>query len=213
MLKKNTVQPENSFDPEYVPSLTKALKIIKKLDDLGMLDYINGILEEDNTMKSVYTLIKSDEAISFMANADHLTALLAILSDKDNINAIVNLATIISALQKVGLLDPVIGMLKDDDVINAVMSLISNDFTMNLIANGKPLLNSLGKLDIEKMPKYIDMLNAIGSDIENDKVPSVKGLTGLIHELENKDTQKGLGIVFHLLKSLGKANSKSTTRE
>ncbi|ASI13452.1 DUF1641 superfamily protein [Candidatus Mancarchaeum acidiphilum] len=207
MLKNNPVNSENSFDPEYAPSITKALKMIKKLDDLGMLDYMSEVLDTEDTMESISTLIKSDEAVALRAKADQLRPLVGIIADKDTMSAIANLATILSALQKVGLLDPVIGMLKDDEVINAVMGLISNDFTMNLIANAKPILNSLSKLDLSAIPKYLDVLSSALTYMENGTIPPVKGLTGMLHELGDKDTQKGLGIVFYLLKSLGSANS------
>ncbi len=198
---------EKLMKPEYLSSLTRVVEIIKKLDNLGLLDLISGILSDDETLKKVFSLLTSDDVLSLITKTDSVMALLKIMSDEKNVKALSNLLEMVTVIQNKGLLDPVLGVLKDDKAIGTLIGLVSNDFTMNLIMNQKTILNSLGTLDLSVTPRYINMFKAIENAIKTDKVTPVDGMIGTLHVMKDEDVQKGLGIVFSILRSLGKTCS------
>ncbi|KJE48982.1 MULTISPECIES: DUF1641 domain-containing protein [Acidiplasma] len=200
-------QLEKLMKPEYISSLTRLIELVKKLDNMGFLDVISGILSDEDTMKTIFGLITSDDVLSLTTKSDSIMAMLKIISEQKNIKALSNLLEIITVMQGKGLLDPIMGILNDDESMGAVMGLISNDFTMNLIMNNKLILNSLGTLDLSVTPHYVNMIKAIENAIKNETVTPVGGMMGTLHAMKDEDTQKGLGIVFSILKSLGKTCS------
>ncbi len=197
-------QLEKLMKPEYIASLTRAIEIIKKLDNLGFLDVISGILDDEDTMKTIFGILTSDDVLSLTTKQDSIMALLHMMSEETNIKALNNLLEMLAIMQNKGLLDPVMGILKDDESMGTLMGLVSNDFTMGLIMNEKPILNALGTLDLSVVPHYVSMIKAIENAIKTETVTPVGGMMGTLHAMKDEDTQKGLGIVFSILKSLGK---------
>ena len=200
-------QLEKLMKPEYISSLTRAIELIRKLDNLGFLDVISGILSDDATLTSVFSLLTSDDVLALTTKKDSVMVLLKIMSEEKNVKALSNLLEIVSVMQNKGIIDPIMGVLKDDGAMGMLMGLMSNDFTMNLIMNEKPILASLGTLDLSVAPHYVNMIKAVENAIKTDTVTPVGGMMGTLHAMKDEDAQKGLGIVFSILRSLGKTCS------
>ena len=200
-------QLEKLMKPEYISSLTRAVELIKKLDNLGFLDVISGILSDDETMKTVFGLLTSDDVLSLTTKTDSVMVLLKIMSEEKNVKALSNLLEMVTIMQNKGILDPILGVLNDDGAMGVLMGLFSNDFTMNLIMNEKPILESLGTLDLSVAPHYVNMIKAVENAIKTDTVTPVSGMMGTLRAMKDEDAQKGLGIVFSILRSLGKTCS------
>lgn len=195
---------EKLMKPEYIASLTRAIELIKKLDNLGFLDLISGVLGDEDTMKTLFGLLTSDDILSLTTKSDSFMAMLKVMSEKQNVKALTNLLEMLTVLQNKGILDPIMGVLKDDDAMGTLMGLMSNDFTMNLIMNNKQIMDSLGTLDLSVTPHYVNMIKAIENAIKTETVTPVGGMMGTLRAMKDEDTQKGIGIVFSILKSLGK---------
>ncbi len=197
-------QLEKLMKPENLSSIGRVIDLIKKLDEMGFLDVISGVLSDEDTMKTIFGILTNDDILSLTTKSDSLLSMLKIISEGENIKALSHLLEIIGVIQNQGLLDPILGLLKDDKAMGAVMGLISNDFTMNLIMNNKLIMDSLGTLDLSVTPHYVNMIKAIESAIKTDTVTPVNGMMGTLHAMKNEDAQKGLGIVFSILRSLGR---------
>ncbi len=197
-------QLEKLMKPENLSSIGRALDLVKKLDHLGFLDVISGILSDEDTMKTIFGILTSDDILSLTTKSDSLLAMLKIISEGKNVKALSHLLEIVTVIQNQGLLDPVLGLLKDDKAMGTLMGLLSNDFTMNLIMNNKLIMDSLGTLDLSVTPHYINMVKAIESAIKTDTVTPVNGMMGTLRAMKDEDAQKGLGIVFSILRSLGR---------
>ncbi len=197
-------QLEKLMKPEYIASLTRAIELIKEMDNIGFIDLISGVFNDEDTMKSVFGLLTSDDVLSLTTKQDSVIQLLHIMSDEHNVKALSNLLEMLTILQNKGMLDPIMGVLKDDEAMGTLLGLLSNDFTMGLIMNNKQILDSLGTLDLSVFPHYVSMIKAIENAIKTETVTPVGGMMGTLHAMKDEDTQKGLGIVFSILKSLGK---------
>ncbi len=200
-------QLEKLMKPEYISSLTRMMELVRKLDNMGFLDVISGILGDEETLKSVFSLLTSDDVLILTTKQDSVMTLLKIMSEQKNVKALGNLLEIVTVVQNKGLLDPVLGVLNDDGAMGTLMGLLSNDFTMSLIMNEKPILGALSTLDLGVAPHYVNMIKAVENAIKTDTVTPVSGMMGTLRAMKDEDAQKGLGIVFSILRSLGKTCS------
>ncbi|SMD30569.1 DUF1641 domain-containing protein [Picrophilus oshimae] len=195
---------EKLLTPDTMNSINRLMEVVKKLDKMGFLDVISGILDDEETLKMIMGILTSDEVLMLFTKKDSLLSMLSIISEKKNVNALSNLLEMLGTLQNKGMLDPVMGILNDDEALGTLMGLLSNDFTMNFLMNYKTILNALGTLDLSVAPHYVNFIKAIENAIKTETVTPVGGMMGTLHAMKDEDTQRGLGIVFSILKSLGK---------
>ncbi|WP_297215520.1 DUF1641 domain-containing protein [Thermoplasma sp.] len=117
--------------------------------------------------------------------------------------------SIIVELDKSGIIDILYRMTKDEEVINSLKKLLSSGFLMNLIDNSEVIANSLTTIDLGMFPHYTNAIKAVENAIKTEDVEPVGGLSGILQKIKDDDTQRGIGIVLSLLKSLGKTCSES----
>jgi len=126
-----------------------------------------------------------------------------------NDSSIKKLLLIIDELDKSGILDIIYRMAKDEEIISSVKRILSSGFLMNIIDNSDIIMNSLTTIDLSMFPHYTNAVKSIETAIKTEDVMPVGGLTGVLDKIRDEDTQKGIGIVFSLLRSLGRTCSEA----
>ncbi|WP_297026924.1 DUF1641 domain-containing protein [Thermoplasma sp.] len=123
-------------------------------------------------------------------------------------SSVQKLLSIIVEMDRSGIMDIIYRMLADEDVTSAIKKMLSSGFLMNLIENSEVIMNSLTTIDLSMFPHYTNAIKSVEIAIKTEDVEPVGGLKGILDKMKDEDTQKGIGIVFSLLKSLGRTCSE-----
>ena len=190
--------------PEFSSTFVKTAAILYKMDKLGFLDVIDGMLSDKQTISAVMQFLTGDGMLKLLENKDVLLKLLNTVADERSVNALGNALDLFSVMQHKGLIDPIMGIMNDDQSFTALMSLLTNDLTMNIIANFDTITKSLGSIDMSMIPKYADLIKGIEKTFTEQTVTPIGGLTGIYGATENPDAKKGMGILFAIIRSIGK---------
>ncbi len=126
-----------------------------------------------------------------------------------NDTSIQKLLLIIDELDKSGILDLIYRMTRDEEIISSIKKILSSGFVMNIIDNSDIIMNSLTTIDLSMFPHYTNAVKSIETAIKTEDVKPVGGLKGVLDKMRDEDTQKGMGIIFSLLKSLGRTCSEA----
>ncbi|PYB67872.1 hypothetical protein DMB44_06765 [Thermoplasma sp. Kam2015] len=71
--------------------MQKFSRIAQKLERLGLLDVLEGILDDDRTISAITSFLTSDTMLEILVNRDNIVKLIALLSKNEtyaNISAI-----------------------------------------------------------------------------------------------------------------------------
>ncbi|MEM3670596.1 MAG: DUF1641 domain-containing protein [Thermoprotei archaeon] len=223
----------NSVTGEKARALQALLDLASALDEKGLIEPVVGFLRDDRAFFKVASRVSSEEALSFLGNSGQLLSLINFLNEPkvrsllDSFVAVDNLPQVIgrvvelvSALDRAGLIDPLIGLLLDEKMMGAAVKLLSDDrflelvrhsgnlFTLllNLADMDEELLSLLTAMQTETAKKVFKAFREAGT---KDPQP-VKGTFALLRELGNDDVGRGMGVVFSVLRELGKQYTPAT---
>ncbi|ARM75677.1 DUF1641 domain-containing protein [Acidianus manzaensis] len=198
---------DNLLTPDKLMSLNHVLDLLEKLDKMGIIDVVSGMISDDEYMGKIMGAIVNDNTLELLGNWNNMMGILTFLADQDTMNSLKTMLGLVKDLNKSGILDPIIGILKDEETLGKIVGGLVNDFTMNLLTNWNQIMSDLGKMDLTNFKYYTQLINSIGEAIKVEKVKPV-GLGGLLSALRDPDVQKGMGIVVDILKHIGQ-NYKS----
>ncbi|WP_153280186.1 hypothetical protein [Thermoplasma sp. Kam2015] len=81
----------SKITPEDIEVMQKFSRIAQKLERLGLLDVLEGILDDDRTISAITSFLTSDTMLEILVNRDNIVKLIALLSKNEtyaNISAI-----------------------------------------------------------------------------------------------------------------------------
>ncbi|WP_297215504.1 hypothetical protein [Thermoplasma sp.] len=81
----------SKITPEDIEVMQKFSRIAQKLEKLGLLDVLEGILDDDRTISAITSFLTSDTMLEILVNRDNIVKLIALLSKNEtyaNISAI-----------------------------------------------------------------------------------------------------------------------------
>ncbi|AWR97035.1 DUF1641 domain-containing protein [Acidianus sulfidivorans JP7] len=198
---------DNLLTPDKLMSLNHVLDLLEKLDKMGIIDVISGILSDDEYMGKIMGAIVNDNTLELLGKWNNMMGILTFLSDEDTLNSLKTVLSLVKDLNKSGILDPIIGILKDEETLGKIVGGLVNDFTMNLLTNWNQIMSDLSKMDLTNFKYYTQLINSVGEAIKVEKVKPL-GLGGLLSALRDPDVQKGMGILINIVKHIGQ-NYKS----
>ncbi|KAA8922291.1 hypothetical protein [Thermoplasma sp.] len=81
----------SKITPEDIEIMQKLSRIAQKLQKLGLLDVVEGVLDDDRTIGAIASFLTSDTMLEILVNRDNLIKLIALLSKNEtyaNLSAI-----------------------------------------------------------------------------------------------------------------------------
>jgi len=185
------------MSPEYIEPLIKFLKLIRRLDELGVLDVMSNLLSSDVVEDLVKTLM-STNFIRLLNNYEEFLALSARLSEPRTKESIEKTLDLLNALGDTGLLDTLKDLLSDPEVLNEISQTLINTGMVYLMSNINAPLDVMAHI---KLHAYAASLkNAVNEAASNSK-PIIETITEL---LKDEDARRGLNFLLLSAKYLGR---------
>lgn len=132
---------DNILKEEKLLTVNKFLDILSTLDKLGLLDVIQGAINDEELMTKLFSGILNDKALSLLINYKNLGELADLVLNEKTQDKLKFLLELAGTLQHSGVVEPLLGMLKDEDVMGRIISALINDKTLELMQNWENLLN------------------------------------------------------------------------
>ncbi len=85
----------SKITPEDIEIMQKLSRIAQKLQKLGLLDLLEGVLDDDKTISAITSFLTSDTMLEILVNRDNLVKLVALLSKNETYS---NLSAILEKL-------------------------------------------------------------------------------------------------------------------
>lgn len=125
------------------------------------------------------------------------------LSDERYVRALESLLDTLVAMEESGLLSLMKG-LSDRDLISGVNDLLIGLGTLRLLDNFDKIQEALAKLDYDKLPKLVELLNRVAEALEREHEPA--GILDLLKAGRDPNVRKSLGLLLEIARELGKAD-------
>ncbi len=185
------------MSPEYIEPLIKFLKLIRRLDEFGILDAMSNLLSSDVIEDLVKTLM-STNFIRLLNNYEELLALLARLSEPRTKESVEKALDLLNALSDIGLLDTLKDLLNDPEVLGNISRAFINTGTTYLLSNLDALLDILTHV---RLHSYAASLKNAINEVASDGRLVIQSLIEL---LKDEDARRGLNLLLLSVKYLGK---------
>lgn len=181
---------------ENLDSITKLVSIARRLNELGLLDLVNDLLNDEEFLKELFNQLLTTDNVILLANAEDLIRLLVRLSDRRTVENTVKLMELINAMGNSGLVDSLGAFLGSEDNVKAINDIILNPVLRNLL---KSLSESLNLI------QGIRLNEAIESAVEAAKSSESASTIGLIRKLmTDANVKRGLLFMVGLLEGIGR---------
>jgi uncharacterized protein YjgD (DUF1641 family) len=204
-----TLDLERVLTEDNLLTLSRVLDILRVANNkYGLLDVVNGILEDEETVAKLVNTLTSDKVLGLSDRLDNVIDLVDYLTREDIVLALKDVLDLVKTLRNTGLLDPVKGVLSDEDFMSAIGNLVSSDFMMNFLVNFKQIVDDLGKLDWTNFKYYTLLVNETGEAIKTREIKPIKGVFDLLKLFKDPEVQVGLGVVVAVLRHIGKYHMK-----
>jgi uncharacterized protein YjgD (DUF1641 family) len=214
--------------------ITKAIELLRLLDEKGLIDPLIGVLQDDQTFGKIIGLLSDEKVLSLLAQRDKILGVISTLDyDKvhrllDALNntpgiveALTRLVELLAELSRRGVIDPLIGLLQDEKMFGAIVNLVASDqflelvqhsqklFTLllNLADVDEELLNLITAMQTTTFKRFLSAFSSIGKE----EPKPVRGVLGTMRQLGDRDVSVGLGVVFQFLAKLGQEYTKEQT--
>ena len=204
-----TLDLERVLTEDNLLTLSRVMDILRVANNkYGLLDVVNGILEDEETVAKLVNTLTSDKVLGLSDRLDNVIDLVDYLTREDTVLALKDVLDLVKTLRNTGLLDPIKGVLSDDDFMSAIGNLVSSDFVMNFLANFKQIVDDLGKLDWTNFKYYTLLVNETGEAIKTREIKPIKGVFELLKLFKDPEVLVGLGVVAAVLRHIGKYHMK-----
>lgn len=176
--------------PEYLEPLIKFLKMVKRLDELGILDSLNDLLNDEVVEDLARNLITTN-LIRLLNDYDKAMSVVAKLTEPQVRKGLEKALDLLGAMSSVGLLDTLKDLLGDPEVLSELVHVFINENSTYLLTNIDALLEFMARI---RCCAYVASLNAAREDATNGR-----SLVETVGELlRDADARRG-GLRFLLL--------------
>ena len=204
-----TLNLERVLTEDNLLTLSRVMDILRVANNkYGLLDVVNGILEDEETVAKLVNTLTSDKVLGLSDRLDNVIDLVDYLTREDTVLALKDVLDLVKTLRNTGLLDPIKGVLSDEDFMSAIGNLVSSDFMMNFLVNFKQIVDDLGRLDWTNFKYYTLLVNETGEAIKTREIKPIKGVFELLKLFKDPEVQVGLGVVVAVLRHIGKYHMK-----
>lgn len=180
---------DNLLTGDKILTVNHLMNLLEKLDKLGLIDVVSGILDDEEYLGKIMGAIVNDRTIALASNWNNLVELLDMLSNettKENMQFAMNM---ISQLRKSGIVDPLLGLLNDEEYMSKIMGAIVNDKVLSLLGRW----NSL-----------VELLDVVTND---DNLASIKKVLGLLSDLQRSGILDPIAGILKDEETIGKVVS------
>ncbi|WP_150111411.1 DUF1641 domain-containing protein [Candidatus Acidianus copahuensis] len=205
---------DNILSQDKLLTLNHFLEMLEKLDKLGIIDVVNGVLDDEEFIGKIMSAVVNDKTLQLITEWNKMSGLLDLMT-KGNVSEDLNyVIRLLDNLRDSGILEPIIGMLSDEEFIGKIMNALINDKTMELATKWDDvigLVNMLSDKDTtESLKSVLDMIktmNKIGildpiKGMLSDEETMGKIMGGLVNDF----TMSVLSNWNNITKDLGKLN-------
>ncbi|MCY0859162.1 MAG: DUF1641 domain-containing protein [Sulfolobaceae archaeon] len=173
-------------DEDLLNNIDYLMNFVSQLRKTGLLDVVHGFLNDEEYLGKVIGAVTSDEVLNLITNWKSLVSFLNGITAEEKLSAISRALELLEKLNKLGILDVLNGILEDEDTLGKIIGAVTGDFTLNLVS------------------KWNALSNALNEALKEENIKPVTGIFDIYRLLKDKDVQRGLGLVFSILKQLGK---------
>ncbi|GAB6945760.1 DUF1641 domain-containing protein [Vulcanisaeta sp. JCM 14467] len=187
--------------PEYIEPLIKFLRMVRRLDELGILDSLNDLLSNE-VIEDLAKNLLTTNVIRLLNDYDKVLSIIAKLTEPQVREGLEKVLDLIGAMGNVGLLDTLRDMLGDPEVISELVHTLINENTMYLLTNLGTLLEFMARI---RCCAYVASLNA-AREVSVDGKSVIETLNEI---LRDNDARRGLRFLLLAAKYLGKQLAES----
>ncbi len=195
---------------DTISNLKYLLSLFGDLKNSGILDPIRGMLTDEEYLGKILGAIVNDKTLGLLSKWNNLVDLVDVVADADTMMAVKSVLDILKDLNRNGVLDPVKGLIKDEETLGKLIGAMVNDFTMNLMTYWNEITKDLATIDLNNFKYFTYLVSATGEALKTENVKPVKGMWAILGELKDPDVQRGMGVVFAVLRSIGKLYDPTT---
>ena len=187
--------------PEYLESLIKFLKIIRRIDELGILDSLNDLLSEEVISDLARNLLMTS-IIKVLNDYEKVLSIIAKLSEPGIRDGIEKVLDLVNAVNNTGLLDALRNMLGDPEVMSELAHSLINENSVYLINN----LDTVFKLTSSIVMASQDAIRRVTAD-GGSVIETISEL------LRDGDARRGLRFLLLMAKGLGRQLAEARLSE
>lgn len=177
---------------EYVDPLIKLVTVIKRLDDLGILDLLNDLIGDEEFLREIISRMLDANVLELLSNMGNIVKLISYLSSPRSVDALTRLIKLTESDGAARLLDAMESLTKNEGFVKAIAEASSSSRFINNMAAAVKELSALSLSDAlteaESMAKSSDV--------------STSSIVKMI--LNDPDVKRGLLFMLGLLKGIGK---------
>ncbi|ADY00733.1 hypothetical protein VMUT_0522 [Vulcanisaeta moutnovskia 768-28] len=190
--------------PEYLEPLIKFLKVVKRLDELGILDSLSDLLNNE-VIEDITKNLLTTNIIKLLNDYDKLLSILVKLTEPHVKEGLEKALDLVGAMGNVGLLDTLRDLLGDPEVLNELVHTLINENSTYLMTNLDTLLEFMARI---RCCAYVASLNAA-----REATTDGKSIAETMSEaLRDNDARRGLRFLLLAAKYLGRQLSESETK-
>ncbi|MEM3851974.1 MAG: DUF1641 domain-containing protein [Methanomassiliicoccales archaeon] len=173
MPAKKYMETENlQLNQKELASLKRLLSVAGRLDQIGLLDLIEGMLDDQETVGRIVNIVTSDRMLSLYSKRDELfdtllslnehgiRELLDILASMDR-ETLSSLFQLLDQLERRGLIQLLSGILGDEESFSRLVKFVSSDAFLTLLSRLPSYLSMLNRIEPEHLIGYLEAIDNI----------------------------------------------------
>ena len=181
--------------PDSLNALLKLVNIVKRADELGLLDLLNDALSDEALLRELANRVVTADNVSLLLNLGNLARLASRISEPSTLEAASRLTSVLSSLGKLGILDTIQHLLEEPEVIGELAKVLLNTGTIyGLMGLGK-ILEYLSRIRIDE---------ALEEGIKASSEAGPISIVGILKDaLKDEDFKRGLLFLIGFIRSIG----------
>ena len=181
--------------PDSLNALLKLVNIVKRADELGLLDLLNDALSDEALLRELANRVVTADNVSLLLNLGNLARLASRISEPSTLEAASRLTSVLSSLGKLGILDAIQHLLEEPEVIGELAKVLLNTGTIyGLMGLGK-ILEYLSRIRIDE---------ALEEGIKASSGAGPISIVGILKDaLKDEDFKRGLLFLIGFIRSIG----------
>ena len=178
--------------PEYLEPLIKLLKVIRRIDELGILDSLNDLLS-DEVISDLARNLLTTSIIRVLNDHEKVLSIIAKLSEPGIRDGVEKALDLISAMNSAGLLDALRSVLGDPEVMGELAHSLINENSVYLMGNLDAVFKLMSSITMASQNAIREASVNGGSVVET-----------MSELLRDGDARRGLRFLLLMAKSLGR---------
>lgn len=188
------------LNTENLDSIVKLASIARRLNELGLLDLINDLLNDEDFIRELFNQLLTTDNVMLLANLENLVRLLVKLSDKRTVENTIKLIELIDTIGDSGLAESLNAFLGSEDNAKVINDILLNPTLRNLLKSLSESLNLIQGIRFDE---------AVKAAVEASKAGESASTVGLIRRLmTDANVKRGLLFIIGLLEGIGRQLSQ-----